>query len=365
VRRSGDRVLITGGCGFIGTHLAGRLAAGGASVVVADRARWTGADPRVCVVRLDVADAGGCRELMRSVRPDVVYHLAAAATVDAAFADPPGSLRTNVCGTVAMLEATRVAAREARFVLTSTDKVYGELHGDAYTERSPLAARGVYDVGKQSADAITRLYGAELGLSVAILRLCNVFGPGDPHTASRLVPRSLDRIFDPGGPLPPLLYAGSLDHGRDYVYVDDVVRALAAVGFDVRADGEVFNMAAAAHRTTRSLVEEIVARGSAACRATDPDRAAAIAANGYTVVAGSPATALARQHCDASLLRARLGFRPAVPLGAGLDRTIAAVMTGRGLAVKTRAQTHMRTPTEAQEAPSNGAARGYRRAART
>jgi dTDP-glucose 4,6-dehydratase len=353
MHRRGDPVLITGGCGFIGTHLARHLAARGIPVVVADRVGWTGADPGVRAVPLDVADADGCRELVRSVRPAVVYHLAAAATIDAALADPPGSLRTNVCGTVAMLAATRAAARDTRFVLASTDKVYGELRGDAYTESSPLAARGVYDVGKQSADTITRLYGTELGLSVAILRLCNVFGPGDPHTASRVVPRSLDRIFDPGGPLPPLVYAGALGHGRDYVFVDDVVRALVAVGFDARADGAVFNMAAAAHRTTRALVEEIVTRSGAACRATDPDRAAAIAANGYTVVAGSPARALERQHCDASLLRARLGFRPAVPLGVGLDRTISAVLASRGF------------PAAAPKAPSNGAARGYRRAAHT
>lgn len=345
----GDPVLITGGCGFIGTHLAGHLAARGLPVVVADRVGWTGADPRVCAVPLDVTDADGCRELVRSVRPAVVYHLAASATIDAAFADPQGSLRTNVCGTVAMLEATRAVGGGARFVLVSTDKVYGELRAHAYTESSPLAARGVYDVGKQSADTITRLYGTELGLPVAILRLCNVFGPGDPHTASRVVPRSLDRIFDPGGPLPPLLYAGSLGHSRDYVFIDDVVRALFAVGFDARADGEVFNMAAVAHRTTRALVEEIVARSSTACRTADPDLAAAIAANGYTVVAGSPARALDRQHCDASRLRTRLGFRPVVQFGVGLDRTIAAVMLARGLVA----------------APSNGTARGYGRTAHT
>ncbi|CRK61964.1 UDP-glucose 4-epimerase [Alloactinosynnema sp. L-07] len=347
--RRGDPVLITGGSGFIGTHLAGHLAARGLPVVVADRVGWTSAGPRVRAVPLDVTDADGCRDLVRSVRPAVVYHLAAAATIDAAFADPLGSLRTNVCGTVAMLEATRSVGGGARFVLASTDKVYGELRTDAYTESSPLAARGVYDVGKQSADTITQLYRTELGLPVAILRLCNVFGPGDPHTASRVVPRSLDRIFDPRGPLPPLLYAGSLGHGRDYVFIDDVVRALVAVGFDARADGEVFNMAATAHRTTRALVEEIVARSSAACLPADPDRAAAIAANGYTVVAGPPARALDRQHCDAGLLRTRLGFRPAVPLGVGLDRTIAAVMLARGLAA----------------APSNGAARGYGRAVHT
>lgn len=360
-----DPVLITGGCGFIGTHLVRHLTARGRSVVVADRVGWTGADPRVCAVRLDVADADACRELVRSVRPAVVYHLAAAATIDAAFADPHGSLRTNVCGTVAMLEATRTAASGARFVLTSTDKVYGKLHGEAYTENSPLAACGVYDVGKQSADAITRLYGTELGLSVAILRLCNVFGPGDPHTASRVVPRSLDRIFGPGGPVPPLVYAEALDHGRDYVFVNDVVRALVAVGFDARADGEVFNMAATAHRTTRALVEEIVARSSAACRGTDPDRADAIAANGFTVVAGSPARALGRQHCDASRLRARLDFRPSVPLGVGLDRTIAAAMAGTSPA-ETPSQTPSQTPEMTPEmTPSNGAAPGYRRAVHT
>ena len=126
------------------------------------------------------------------------------------------------------------------------------------------------------------------------------------------------------------------------------MRASRSSALCVVAETGVFNMAAAAHRTTRALVEEIVARSSAACRA-DPDRAAAIAANGYTVVAGPPASALDRQHCDASRLRARLGFQPTVPLGLGLDRTIAAVMAASGLAA----------------APSNGTAHGYRRVAHT
>ncbi|MFC5286526.1 NAD-dependent epimerase/dehydratase family protein [Actinokineospora guangxiensis] len=340
-------VLITGGCGFIGTHLAGRIAASGTPVVVADLAPWTGG-PGVRAVRLDVADAGACRDLLRSARPSVVYHLAAAATVDTAHADPAAALRSTIGGTMAVLEAA-LAVGGVRFVLASTDKVYGELTTAAYTEDSPLAARGVYDVGKLSADAVTRLYGADLGLPVAVLRLCNVFGPGDPHTASRVVPRSLSRIFDPAGPLPPVLYTGSLHHSRDYVFVDDAVRALVALGTDERAAGGVFNMAASAHRTTRALVAEIVARSSAACRAGDPELAAAIAATGYTVAPGPPVPALTRQHCDAALLRSRLGFRPTVPLGAGLDRTIAAVMAARGLVA----------------APSNGATRGYRRAART
>ena len=148
--------------------------------------------------------------------------------------------------------------------------------------------------------------------------------------------------------MPPLLYTGSLGHARDYVFVDDVVRALVAVGFDARAEGGVFNMAPRHTAPRARWSRRSSCASGAACRDTDPERAAAIAANGYEVVAGPPARALDRQHCDAGLLRTKLGFRPTVPLGVGLDRTIAAVMVAHGLA-----------------APSNGAARGYRRAAHT
>ncbi|HET6291280.1 MAG TPA: NAD(P)-dependent oxidoreductase [Amycolatopsis sp.] len=319
--RTGRTVLITGGCGFVGTHLATGLARQGQRVVVADRLAWP--DELVESVRVDVVSFAGCVELVRAVEPHVVFHLAASSTIDSAFSDPHASLVTNVGGTMNMLEAVRTVRGDlTRFVLASTDKVYGELVGDAYVETSPLEARGVYDVGKMSADNLVRLYGDEFGLPITTLRLCNVFGPGDPNIASRIVPRTLSRLFDAAGPLPPVIYQGSMAHGRDYVYVTDVVRALTTVAFDPRACGEVFNMAPAAHRTTLDLVEELIERSRKACEPYDRDWADAIRKNGYEVVteSGMP-SALERQHCDATKLGA-LGFSNQVSMCEGLRRTI-------------------------------------------
>jgi nucleoside-diphosphate-sugar epimerase len=325
----GRAVLITGGCGFIGTHLATCLARQGLRVFVADLLPWP--DDLVESVRLDVTSFTGCVELVRALDPQVVFHLAASSTVDSAFSDPHGALSTNVAGTVNILEAARIGCTGlVRFVLASTDKVYGELVGDAYVEDSPLSARGAYDVGKMSADHLVRLYGYEFGLPVTTLRLCNVFGPGDPNTGSRIVPRTLSRLFDPAGPLPPVIYEGSMGHGRDYVYVTDVVRALLAVASAPRARGEAFNMAPAADRTTLDLVEELIARSRQACEPYDRDRADAISKNGYEVVAGAGLpSALERQHCDATKLRA-LGFVNQVSMSEGLRRTIDAVMRKHG-----------------------------------
>jgi nucleoside-diphosphate-sugar epimerase len=353
-------VLVTGGHGFIGTHLARFLARRRFRVVVVDklggprRGRWDGsadsnrvdstrADSgragltRVESMRLDIADFDQCKEAVRAIRPQVVFHLAASSTIDSAFSDPYGSLLSNVGGTMNMLEAVRINCPDlARFVLSSTDKVYGELIGDSYTEGSSLWAQGVYDVGKLSADTLVQLFGYELDMPVSILRLCNVFGPGDVNTKSRVVPRSLGRLFDSGQPRPPLIYRSSMAHSRDYVYVADAVRALAMIAFSPKASGEVFNMAPAAHRTTLDLVKELIVRSTQACEFVDRERAEVIRRNGYQVVSeGSGVSALERQHCDASKLMSVLDFRPLVSMSDGLDRTIRWFMRDHGIGVTT------------------------------
>lgn len=324
-------VLVTGGCGFIGAHLATELASRGYRVVVVDRLARPGAQHES--VQVDIGRFEDCVEVVKAVDPQVIFHLAASSTIDSAFGDPHGALVSNIGGTMNMLEAARTACTGlSRFVLSSTDKVYGELIGDAYAESSVLDARGVYDVGKMAADNLVQLYGYEFGLPVSTLRLCNVVGPGDRNHGTRIVPRTLSRLFDPAGPLPPVIYEGSMAHGRDYVYVTDVVRALLTVAVDPRAAGEVFNMAPAAQRTTLDLVEELIAQAGRACEPHDPDRAEAIRKNGYEVVAGSGMPrALERQHCDASKLGA-LGFRNEVSMADGMRRVIGAVMVESGIA---------------------------------
>lgn len=319
-------VLITGGSGFIGSSLAGRLATCGVAVTVFDRQTTDAPAAGVTVVDGDIRDLDRCVELMGVLRPDVVFHLAASSTIDSASREPHESLQTNVVGTLNMLEAVRRVGSVRRFVFASTDKVYGELQGLAYREESPREARGVYDVGKLAADELTRLYGSELGVPVTVLRLCNVFGPGDSNTAYRLVPHSVDRLLDVNGPRPPTVYAASMLHGRDYVYVDDVVRALLAVATDVRTRSQVLNMVPVAHRTTLVLVEELISVAGEIYDSVDPQRSAMIRANGVEIVdGGGPATALRRQHCDGSRLRS-LGFRPVVGLREGLRRTVLAAL---------------------------------------
>ncbi|MDT7803602.1 MAG: dTDP-glucose 4,6-dehydratase [Actinomycetota bacterium] len=330
-------VMITGGCGFIGSHLARSLTGQGFRVTVVDLVRWP--DELVDSVRVDVTDFDDCVEAVSAVNPGIIFHLAASSTIDSAFRDPRGSLAVNIGGTMNMLEAARTSCTGLRrFVLASTDKVYGELSGDAYAETSALEARGAYDVGKLSADNLVRLYGYEFGLPVTTIRLCNVFGPGDPNTGSRIVPRTLDRLFAPAGALPPVIYEDSMGHGRDYVYVSDVVRALKTVAFERSARGEVFNMAPAAHRTTLELVEELIDLAWRACEPSDWDRANAIRANGYQVISGaSSPSVLRRQHCAAPKLAA-LGFRNRVSLSDGLRRTIGSFMRDRGIGGRTFAR---------------------------
>ena len=212
------RTVVTGGSGFIGSHVVGRLLAAGHDVVVIDRHQHREREG-ARYVHADILDPG-LHETMGGA--DVVFHLAAEADVDATVEKPVETTRTNVEGTAAVLEAARRAGA-GRVVLASTVWVYGAALDDGLVpERTaflPGAVNHVYTASKLAAEMLMHGYHALYGLDNTILRYGIPYGPGmrEELVIARFVRQALAGE--------PLTVAGDGSQYRHYVYVEDLADA--------------------------------------------------------------------------------------------------------------------------------------------
>ena len=226
----GSRVLVTGGAGFVGSHVVDRLLAAGCRVVVLDDfstgrrdnlARWV-AHRRVEVVEADVADdlAG---PLADATGFDAVVHLAARAAAARSVEDPLGDLRVNYVGTARVLEyARRVGVNKV--VFASSSAVYGNAEDLPISEHAATRPLSPYGVHKLASERLLDCYGANWGLSWTALRFFNVYGPRQhPNSPYSGVISIFARQAFAGEPL--TIY-GDGRQTRDFVFVADVARAI-------------------------------------------------------------------------------------------------------------------------------------------
>jgi len=214
-------VLVTGGCGFVGSRLVARLVDAGETVLALDDlslGRPESLPASVELVVADVRDTDAVAELVAVHRPRAVLHLAAIHFVPACNSDPPAALSVNVVGTQSLLTALERAHLPDALVLASTGAVY-EPSPHPHREDSPLAPDDVYGLSKLRAEQAARLMHRRTGAPVAVARLFNVVGPGE--TNPHLVPEIVTQARRGGE-----LRLGNLDTRRDYVYVDDVAQGL-------------------------------------------------------------------------------------------------------------------------------------------
>ena len=308
--------LVTGGAGFIGSHLVDALAARGDEVLVLDdlssgkRENLAGAlEAGARLTELDVADAGAVFETIEGFGPESVFHLAAQIDVRRSMADPGFDARLNVVGTVNVLEAA-ARADASRLVFTSTGgAIYGEgadRPGELpFAETSPCEPFSVYGQSKLAAEGYIDLFGRTRDLSGGTLRLGNVYGPRqDPATEAGVVAIFCGLARDGGRPT----VFGSGMQTRDYIHVADVVDGLLAM--EGSEESGPLNAGTGVETTVLELAERI---GALSGRDDfDPEIAAARPGE------------IERTVLDTTLAAERLGWRAKRTISDGLAETLAA-----------------------------------------
>lgn len=249
------RILITGGAGFIGSHLANYLYTQGHYVRVLDDMTSGDPDrlhPEIYVKRGDVRDVPTLWALLQGV--DVVYHLAALVSVPASILYPRDYNDVNVGGTVALLEACRDVG-VGRVVLASSATVYGGQPLQPVHENIVPAPTAPYAVTKMAAEQYLFIMGALMNFEAVSLRIFNAYGPGQPlpPTHGPVIPYLMQQVSQNGS----VIIFGDGEQTRDFVYIDDVVAALAGAAVAPNIDRQIINIGSGQETSINRAAEMI------------------------------------------------------------------------------------------------------------
>jgi len=264
-------VLVTGGAGFIGSALVRHiLRETSLRVVNVDKLTYAGhldslseciGRSRYAFEHVDVCDGSALRRVLAQYTPDAVLHLAAESHVDRSIDEPADFIRTNIGGTFTLLQEVRRywdalaphARRRFRVVHVSTDEVFGALAADGvFTERSAYQPNSPYAASKAAADHLVRAWHHTYGLPLLTTNCCNNYGPY--QFPEKLIPLTIERAL--AGQAVPVYGTG--EHIRDWLYVNDHVRALLMV-LELGTPGQMYCISAQSERrnidVTRSICE--------------------------------------------------------------------------------------------------------------
>ena len=217
---AGKKVLITGAKGFVGRYLTDALLMEGAEIIGLSVEGDTPGKNDIKWMVGDIAKAASLDGICKDV--DLVYHLAAISNVDASIRNPLRTIETNTMGTANLLEEARKSGVK-KFVYVSSAHVYGVPQYLPIDEKHPLVPREAYAASKIAAENIVQAYGNSYGIKHAILRPFNMFGPG--QDTSFLIPGVIDQALKNR-----FIKVGNTDPTRDFLYIDDAIRAFLIVG---------------------------------------------------------------------------------------------------------------------------------------
>ena len=305
------RVLVTGGGGFIGSHLVERLVSLGATTRVLVRYTssgtwgWLDDSPvksQMEVFAGDICDRDVLARAMQGV--ETVFHLAALIGIPYSYDAPASYLRTNVEGTLAVLQ-TALAAGVRRVVHTSTSEVYGTALHVPIDERHPLQTQSPYSASKAGADLMATAFHRSFGLDVVTVRPFNTYGPR--QSARAVIPTIITQALAGSA-----IRLGHLSPTRDFTYIADTVDAFVRAADAPDATGQVFNIGSGQEISVGDLVRTIQAiTGTTVPVVTDAARDR------------PEASEVERLCADASRARATLGWSPRYRLVEGLTETVA------------------------------------------
>lgn len=266
------RTLITGGAGFIGSHLADRLLAGGRELVILDdlstgrlsNVRHLIPSPHVNFVQGSILDEVLVDSLVAGV--DEVYHLAAAVGVDLIVKKPLESLVTNIRGSEIVLESA--AKHGTKVLVSSTSEIYGKNTSDRLSEDddrvlgSPLKSRWSYSEAKAIDEILAYTYWREKGLETVIVRLFNTVGPRQTGSYGMVIPRFVSQALRNE----PITVFGTGEQTRCFCFVGDVVRGMVDLCNEPQALGRVFNLGGSEEISMKDLATRIIAASGSTSR---------------------------------------------------------------------------------------------------
>lgn len=299
------RVFVSGGAGFIGSHLANQLHRLGHFVRVLDD--MSSGEPRMLdaginLTRGDVRDIPKLWSLLQGV--DVVYHLAARASVPASVLYPREYNDVNVGGTVSLLEACRDVGVK-RVILASSATVYGDQAEQPVHEELPTRPAVPYAVSKVAAEQYLFTIGRLSKFETVALRIFNAYGPGQqlPPVHAPVIPQFIQQILGGGS----VVVFGNGSQSRDFVYIDDVVDALVRAATASDIDQQIINVGSGTETSVRELIDQI---------------ALVAGAKANVLYNSETSGGIARLVADLQKAHRLLGYRPSTDLTAGLQKLL-------------------------------------------
>ncbi|PWB47490.1 MAG: UDP-glucose 4-epimerase [Candidatus Methylomirabilota bacterium] len=301
------RVLVTGGAGFIGSHVVDALVREGHDVAVVDdlsMGKRQQVHPSARFYQVDIRDRRALEDVFRVERPEMVNHHAAQADLRRSMIEPSFDASVNVIGSLNLIELS-LAYEVRRFInISSGGAVYGEPQHLPVDELHLIRPMSVYGVSKYAVEQYLRLFD-ESGLNYAILRYANVYGPRQNPKGEAGVVAIFSRQML-AGERPTIFGDGTKT--RDYVYVDDIVAANLLAMANKQASGRSYNLGLGREVSDRQIFESV---------------RRAVGATLEPILASKRPGEIDRICLDASLARAELRWEPTVPLEEGIARTVA------------------------------------------